>query len=1070
MDVSARLVQDVFSDIDDDYKYLHELQSLYDKGIIKWSLNWKFEPDSFIERSDFIWVVVESSCKKCIQPTPSPEFVGLYGDREPFFDVSTNDKNFYCISYAKDELIVLWYEPGTQCLNWDVKQWERPFCPDNYVTREEALAVLLRNSSIFSVEENMIIKAQIDTGKITEPLADDVWPKEDWVTNTFYWYFKKALEYSHNESRVDDEWNIISHNYKLVETVDWKLFPDRRITKEEYLSMAYIIFRANNCNFDAADDDFALSITPYDKSCTEGDSFCATSDLKWDVIYDFDATIDEFAEWEYECNWNFSYLWWPSMDYIWYIPWNYIDDYFFWDRYWDILEWKWRVTVVCEDEKNNASTSYVELNIVWEKEEEEPDDPDPVVNPQPTPNQEPIPDVTPLWISSSVSPNSGYAPLSVRMKWITEDTGYSYEWNYDWKTSYSKNVDYVFTSPWSYPVEFSAIKPNWESYSSKSVVTVYSEASEIYSLASKIEIYDKDCVKWWTCSPVDTNGWDTVYDIRWFLYWSNYQIPDSSYIWTLDYLWEVPGQYVWTFVWTYIDNYTFKNNSWELLEWEWKITLRGLDTYWNTTKSEATVFISEDIEPLRTCYIKANPIFWPYNLDVAFEAEWCISWDDVIWDFWDWTSWEWIVTEHVYTEPWIYEVVMEATVDWSVVIWKVVIKVELQPEPEQQEEAITPIIPVIPEPEPVDEPSQSFTILYSLWDWNICNDYFYIWLNSQDWGQSYLWDMWNWTTVNSREALYRYSTPWEYEITLKVTRYDWSVYEVSETVKVWNFESLQTLQDEINACFAIDIEPDNWYDFDLWSNGWNLYICEEWFTVNFETTEGWTQYYWDMWDWSAPINGREVNYSYTTPWNFTVTLNVVDEDWNIHVVTDTIQVWNFESEYELNQIIEECQWITPQPPIDTDGDWIIDDEDACPVVPWEPRNQGCPVVLPACDLSLNCAWDLVCNWSVNNCDTDADNDGIADAEDHCRLIPWVPERNWCPIFPSTNEERRKFTCAYPDTSSVIVWESVCNSCPCSNKAEYISTFRECDVIFWTILWPDEEEVFSKWNNYLIESE
>jgi Ca-activated chloride channel family protein len=56
---------------------------------------------------------------------------------------------------------------------------------------------------------------------------------------------------------------------------------------------------------------------------------------------------------------------------------------------------------------------------------------------------------------------------------------------------------------------------------------------------------------------------------------------------------------------------------------------------------------------------------------------------------------------------------------------------------------------------------------------------------------------------------------------------------------------------------------------------------------------------------------------------------------------------------------------------DTDGDGIIDKDDACPTVAGPAENNGCP-------------------WP------DTDGDGILDKDDACPTVPGLPEYNGCP--------------------------------------------------------------------------
>jgi OOP family OmpA-OmpF porin len=67
---------------------------------------------------------------------------------------------------------------------------------------------------------------------------------------------------------------------------------------------------------------------------------------------------------------------------------------------------------------------------------------------------------------------------------------------------------------------------------------------------------------------------------------------------------------------------------------------------------------------------------------------------------------------------------------------------------------------------------------------------------------------------------------------------------------------------------------------------------------------------------------------------------------------------------------------TVEPPKDTDGDGIIDAEDACPTVAGLAQFKGCP---------------------------DTDKDGIADNEDKCPTVAGLPKYNGCPIPDTDND-------------------------------------------------------------------
>jgi outer membrane protein OmpA-like peptidoglycan-associated protein len=68
--------------------------------------------------------------------------------------------------------------------------------------------------------------------------------------------------------------------------------------------------------------------------------------------------------------------------------------------------------------------------------------------------------------------------------------------------------------------------------------------------------------------------------------------------------------------------------------------------------------------------------------------------------------------------------------------------------------------------------------------------------------------------------------------------------------------------------------------------------------------------------------------------------------------------------------------VVVKPPVDTDGDGIIDSLDKCPTVPGLARYQGCPI-------------------------PDRDKDGINDEEDKCPDVPGLARYHGCPI-PDTD--------------------------------------------------------------------
>lgn len=912
----ALSVSDVFVDIDENYEYINELQYLYDNWVIKDSPDWYFSPDSLIRRSDFVWVVSEVSCKKCIQPSPSPDLVTKYKDEVPFYDLSKNDKNFYCVAYSKDTWIVYGYWEWHECQDWTSLPWEKPFCPNNYITKEEAIAVLLRNSSVYSEEENNLINSQIEEGLITESLWSDVFPfEEDWQVNTFYGYFKQALDYTYQENFVSEEGDIVSSGFNLVELVDWNLYPEKLITNEDYIKMAYVILRTNNCNFEEDKWSFWISILAFDKICSYWSEECSLSDLNDDSnVYDFRGVLDITKPDYYSCSWNFNYLWSQSWEYNWYVYWNYVDNYDFRDTSGILLEWKWSIMYSCQNSSWDSSRATMEMFISSDLNES-------------------------YWVYSEITPISWFSPLNVSFKGKSLDSTTSYMWYIDNNLFPSRNKDYILNKPWFYPVTLRSTDSEGRTYNAKSIVAVHPEFSES-TLASKINIYDSDCSKWLDCELSSIGSSDNVYDVKGVLKWSPSELSDSNYNWKFEYLWSVSWEYKRYYTWEYLDNLSFRNISWDLLEWNWKITLNWTDNLWNSSTSIATINISEDNSNIKNCYISADPIYWVAPLNVNFSAKACNT-DNVLWQFGDSESSNLVDLVHQYKEPWIYKVVMKAESWGDIFTDTVVIKV--------------------------------------VWNLNITSDDFKI-----NWLPSYLsWD-----------------------------------------------------------------------------------VCLNSFVVNVSSSSWWDKYYWNFWDWSSIKTWREVSHSYTRPWNFVVWLSVYS--WSeVYNYSQNIKVWDFNSNYELTQLLEDCNnWplFVSSEDLDIDWDWVLNINDSCINIPWSEDNQWCPIVEVMCSKNEDCFSWFACYNGL--CESDLDGDWVIDSRDLCITTPWVISNNWCPLWVSAWYN----SCLSINSSSLIVWTaSSCNSCPCQDEVDYISKIRKCDIIFWTVLSADGLWILSKWNNYEVEN-
>jgi len=269
------------------------LQQLYDRGMIVVGENRRFNPQWLLDRDEFVGVTMEVICEKCVQPLTPIWLLQAYSSTQSYFDVTKTNPYFYCIEEANDKDYVRGYGIGVSCEDGTSRAWERPFCPDNRILLEEAIAVLLRNSGIFTIEDNQQVLQAIRDGGITENISPDVSPTDnDGNEYTFYGYLRRALSFQITE--FDSSGN--SHILRLLEPDEiGNLNPKKFISREEFLRMAYITFKTNNC-VDTEDNWFALEIDIWEKECSPTSTNCTRSRLDDpEDIYDFSPQVEWFC-------------------------------------------------------------------------------------------------------------------------------------------------------------------------------------------------------------------------------------------------------------------------------------------------------------------------------------------------------------------------------------------------------------------------------------------------------------------------------------------------------------------------------------------------------------------------------------------------------------------------------------------------------------------------------------------------------------------------------------------------------------------------------------------------------
>lgn len=504
-------VENVFLDIKKDYKYYHELQVLYDKWIIEPEEDHKFHPDKLLNRDEFIWIAEETSCKECIIPDVDQEFLDRYKSN-PFYDVWINNKYFYCISDAKENNFVLWYGVWVECNDWTQKNEEAPFCVNNNIKLEEALAVVMRMWWIMTDYQANLIVEEIKNWKNYPDLALDLKARNvDSSPYSFYPYFIKALEYEVVD--YDRYWN--KKIYKLVEKKWDYLRPNQLVTKQDFLKMAYVALKANSC-IELEDNNLALKINIFDKICSKEkftDWKCSLSDLEDDNnIFDFWAEV-----------------WWVCSDWIdpvnWYIwrfynidTWEQIIKYGeFIDNYNFLTPWNYKIFLRVRDNCWNTWEIHESLYIPLDEEDKDKID-------------------LSVWIDAD--PIFWNWPLEVDFDAIVNGGKWPYEyiWDFwDWTVWEWLKIKHTFVEKWVYKVKLTVIDSEWNVKTATIIIKVLDNLCEDDSDWDWIDDCSDKCP---TVAWEEENSWcriiikDPVAEIKvpnclwlqkntWFIFWNS---------------------------------------------------------------------------------------------------------------------------------------------------------------------------------------------------------------------------------------------------------------------------------------------------------------------------------------------------------------------------------------------------------------------------------------------------------------------------------------------------------------------------------------------------------------------
>jgi hypothetical protein len=362
-----------------------------------------------------------------------------------------------------------------------------------------------------------------------------------------------------------------------------------------------------------------------------------------------------------------------------------------------------------------------------------------------------------------------------------------------------------------------------------------------------------------------------------------------------------------------------------------------------------------------------------------------------------------------------------------------------------------------------------------------------------DWNYTYEWDYWDWTSWRWKDSNHIYSKPWTYTVKLKITDWDWKVWYSTVTIVVTekedkNWDSLWTEIDATPLFWEEDLDVNfewkvewwdgdytyewNYWDWTIWTwktpnhiyrESWTYVVKlkitdwewkiwystitivvtekeeENWLNVqvevdkiiwnydlkvNFDWIINWWnwpyKYEWNFWDWTK-WNWKTLSHTYTEPWVYEVILIVTDKDWNIWKSTVIIKVLNFDS----------CI-------LDSDWDWVVDCKDILPQVPWKIINDWAPILDNICKIDNECQkWEkcLIKKGDI-----------------------------WVCLPKKTNLN----SCLQEWYNNFIIWNTVCDSCPCDLKLDFMAILRKCDLVFPAITSPDSKNIYWKWSVYKIQ--
>ncbi len=351
--------------------------------------------------------------------------------------------------------------------------------------------------------------------------------------------------------------------------------------------------------------------------------------------------------------------------------------------------------------------------------------------------------------------------------------------------------------------------------------------------------------------------------------------------------------------------------------------------------------------------------------------------------------------------------------------------------------------------------------------------YDYYAYTESEWTFNYNWEFTNTTSQKTLIASWKFlddfdlKTSWEWVI--KLTTTDTKTWKKSVSYTqiyiLWlcdnncvcpKWSSCSSKDNSCNINWKCILNKDNnssnggngnlWISMSIdsksWNNPWN---------VNFKSIINWWNwnniYEWNFWDWTFSKE-KNPNHTYKNPWIYTIILKITGGNWKVWISQMTIEIKETE---------------------DKDNDWILDNDDLCPLVSWSKSNNWCPSSLnkyeplniTKCDTNCSCLkWSICSSKDKNSCS-----------------VTWIclKENIYNILLNSTDSDKNNWSSWISNKcledkiklNGFIEWFNSCNSCPCNYKIDFQSSLRICDIIFPAITSLDKYTIFSRWNIYQI---